>query len=83
MMFGDDIRNHRIQAEKDAEGWGPSEETYPLYLQARQSLALWVIAEQLFEVRSLFGIIVEHTNQPAADGYVEGEDNDCQPPKGD
>jgi hypothetical protein len=74
-MSGDDIRNMRAEVEK-TDQYDPS-------LDKKQLLALWVIAEQLFEVRSLFGIIVEHTIQPAADGYVEGEDNDCQPPKGD
>lgn len=57
MMKGDDIRNQRIEAEKDAT----FEETVtnPEYFKARAVLALWVIAEQLFELRSLIGISLE------------------------
>jgi hypothetical protein len=92
MMQGDDIRDQRMKAEQDAKVEQDAAWVKPLtsvlqddpnYHLSRGVLALWVIAERLLEVRSLFGIIVEHTIQPAADGYVEGEDNDCQPPKGE
>jgi hypothetical protein len=48
---GDDIRNLRAEVEK-TDDYNPSTET-------KQLLALWVIAEQLFEVRSLLAISAE------------------------
>ncbi len=45
IMTGDDIRNCRIEAEKYATATGAFE------LPAQQVLALWVIAEQLHEIR--------------------------------
>jgi hypothetical protein len=58
-MLGDEIRNHRIQAEKDAAGWTPSEESWPNYLSARQCLALFICAEQLFEFRENISILLD------------------------
>lgn len=52
MMQGDDIRNHRRQAESDA--------TNVAYDDASHlRLALWVIAEQLYEIRQLISISLE------------------------
>ncbi len=51
MMQGDDIRNHRQLAEKDFAQADVNE--------AHTNLALWTIAEQLYEVRALLGIVVD------------------------
>lgn len=48
MMLGDDIRNQRLQAEKDAAL--PQDDG--AYLPARGILALFVMAEQLYELRA-------------------------------
>lgn len=59
MMLGDDIRNHRIQAEKDAAFGKGNHTDDPLYLQARGILALFVMAEELYELRRNIEITLE------------------------
>lgn len=51
MMQGDDIRNHRMEVEQ-IDKLAPS-------LDGKRVLALWTIAEQLYEIRALFGIVVD------------------------
>lgn len=59
-MQGDDIRNQRQQAEKDSgfanDHIGVSD---PIYHQARAILALFICAEQLFEIRANLETLVE------------------------
>ena len=50
-MEGDDIRNLRAEVEKTHD-FDPSAEL-------KQLLAFWVIAEQLYEIRSLISISLE------------------------
>ena len=82
MMLADEIRNHRIQAEKDAAwskpgydhriqaekdaawskpGYDLQEET--CYHLSRGVLALWTIAEQLYELRENFGMVIDGAAQ--------------------
>ena len=57
MMTGDDIRNQRQQAQKFAIAAG----TYDL--PAQQVLVLWVIAEQLYEIRANLGILIDRNER--------------------
>lgn len=59
MMLGDDIRNQRIQAEKDAAFGEGNHTDDPLYLKARGILALFVMAEELYELRQNLGILLD------------------------
>jgi hypothetical protein len=54
MLFEEEIRKHRQQAERDA-AWPEGNNTaIPDYFASRASLALWVIAEELFHLREFF-----------------------------
>lgn len=55
MMQADEIMKHRQKSERDAAL--PQDDG--AYLPSRATLALWVIAEQLYEIRALFGILTE------------------------
>jgi hypothetical protein len=51
MMQGDEIRNQRQIAQ--------NADTDHNTLESHATVALWVIAEQLFELRSLVGIVTD------------------------
>jgi len=56
MILGDDdIRNLRAEAQKTFD--------YKPTPQGSRLLALWVIAEQLYEIRALLGIALEPQNK--------------------
>ncbi len=55
MMTGDDIQKQRQHAEKDFD-------KYPGY-DSHISLALWVIAEQLYEIRKNLGILIDRKGE--------------------
>ncbi len=65
MMNGDDIRNLRAEVEKTHD-FNPSPEL-------KQLLAFWVIAEQLFEIRSsleTFLDVVDPSSSENFPGYI-------------
>jgi hypothetical protein len=56
MILGDDdIRNLRAEAQKTFE--------YQPTTEGSRLLAMWVIAEQLFEIRASLGILIERTEK--------------------
>jgi len=66
MMQGGEIRNQRQIAEQDAAWVKPLTSVLqddPNYHLSRGVLALWVIAEQLYEVRALFSILIERSDK--------------------
>lgn len=56
MMLGDDIQKHRQKAEEDASGFDVLGNEYNA---ARAVLALFICAEQLYEVRANLALLIE------------------------
>lgn len=65
MMTGDDIQKRRQRAEEDVKLHSDIHDVAGLisYQNAHTSLALWVIAEQLYELRANFAILIERTEK--------------------
>jgi hypothetical protein len=55
----EELRKHRQQAERDAAFPGANNTDNPLYFAARQTLALFYIAEQLYLLTENFAAVIE------------------------